>query len=356
MTNIQKISEALPSEKDCAMISSDINRRYFSGMKSSAGIVLIFKSAAYLLIDFRYYEKACATVYSCEVIELKSRVKQITELMKKHGADNILIEADTVTVAELDAMQRELSEFSIDSSGALSRKISELRSVKSNEELKKMQAAQDIADAAFDYVTENVIAEGVSERELALELDSFMLRMGAEAISFETIALCGENTSLPHGVPSERRIQRGEFVLMDYGAVCEGYHSDMTRTVCVGQPSDEMREVYGIVLEAQKRCLENAKSGISCKQLDAIARNFITEKGFGDNFGHGLGHSVGLEIHESPAANTRDETILRENMIMTVEPGIYLPKKFGIRIEDCICITASGYNNFVHSPKNLVIL
>lgn len=356
MTNIEKLKAAMPEENYCALITSDVNRRYFSGMKSSAGTVLVFPEGAYLLIDFRYYEKASSLVSACEVILQKKYYEQINDLLKKHKTDKVYIEADTMTVAELNAHKEKLENVQIESGGFLSKAVGKLRSVKTADELEKMQKAQDIAEEALDYVMQNVIKEGASELEVGRALDFYMLSHGAECVSFDTIALSGANTSLPHGVPSDKRIKKGEFVLMDFGAVYEGYHSDMTRTVCVGEPSAEMKEIYGIVLEAQQRCLDFVKAGVVCRELDACARDFIAEKGFGENFGHGLGHSVGLEIHESPAANTRDTTVLEGNMIMTVEPGIYLPGKFGVRIEDCISVTKDGYNNFAHSPKNLIIL
>lgn len=356
MNNIKKLRSEMPQENYCALITSDINRRYFCGMKSSAGAVLVFPDAAYLLIDFRYFEKAKEKVTVCEVVRSVKFYDQLSDLLQKHGTEKIYIEADTMTVSELSTYKEKLSGYEINSTSFLSKAITKLRSVKTPSELEKMQKAQDIAEAALENALANVIKEGATELEVARALDFYMLSHGAEEISFETIALSGKNTSVPHGVPSDKKIQKGEFVLMDFGAVFDGYHSDMTRTVCVGEPTAEMREIYDITLEAQKRCLDMLKSGIVCKDLDACARDYIAEKGYGEAFGHGLGHSVGLEIHESPAANTRDTTILTENTVMTIEPGIYLPQKFGVRIEDCVFVTKNGYTNFAHSPKNLLIL
>ncbi|MGN1136575.1 MAG: M24 family metallopeptidase [Oscillospiraceae bacterium] len=356
MNNIEKFRSEMPQENYCALITSDINRRYFCGMKSSAGAVLVFPDAAYLLIDFRYFEKAKEKVTVCEVVRSVRFYDRLSDLLKKHGSEKIYIEADTMTVSELYTYKEKLSDYDINSTGFLSKAINKLRSVKTPSELEKMQKAQDIAEAALENALANVIKEGATELEVARALDFYMLSHGAEEISFETIALSGKNTSVPHGVPSDKKIQKGEFVLMDFGAVFDGYHSDMTRTVCVGEPTAEMREIYDITLEAQKCCLDMLRPDIVCKDLDACARDFITEKGYGEAFGHGLGHSVGLEIHESPAANTRDTTVLTENMVMTVEPGIYLPEKFGVRIEDCVFVTKNGYTNFAHSPKNLIIL
>lgn len=356
MNNIEKLRTKLPDENYCALITSDINRRYFCKMKSSAGVIAVFPDAAYLIIDFRYFEKASAVVTDCEVILQKKLYEQLNDLLKKHKTDKIYIEADTMTVSELLTYKERLSDFSFDTTELLSKDISSLRAKKTADELLKMQKAQNIAEEALQNALDNVIKAGATELEVARALDFYMLSHGAEEISFETIALSGKNTSVPHGVPSDKKIERGEFLLMDFGAVYEGYHSDMTRTVCIGEPSAEMREIYNITLEAQKKCLDFVKAGVVCKELDAVARDHISEKGYKDAFGHGLGHSVGLEIHESPAANTRDTTVLEENMVMTIEPGIYLPEKFGVRIEDCIYITKNGYTNLAHSPKNLIIL
>lgn len=354
MTRIERLQSSIPADA-CAMITSDVNRRYFTGMKSSAGVVLVFPDYACLLIDFRYYEKASETVTDCEVIRMERMFGQISELVKAHRAERLMIESETMTVAELDRLCDNIGGVQINSSGELSGIISEMRMIKSEEEIELIIKAQRIAEKAFDNAL-NFIKEGVTEREIALCLNDYMLRNGAEDLSFDTIALCGSNTSMPHGVPTDKPLKSGELILMDFGAVYEGYHSDMTRTVSLGEPSEEAERVYSIVLEAQNRCLAAAKEGLSCKRLDQIARDFIAANGYGDNFGHGLGHSVGMEIHESPAANTRDETILRENMIMTVEPGIYLPGKFGVRIEDFVAIKQNSAFNLTNAPKNLIKL
>ena len=345
----------MPQENYCALIPSDINRRYFCGMKSSAGAVLVFPDAAYLLIDFRYFEKAKEKVTDCEVVRSVKLYSQLADLLKKHGTEKVYIEAETMTVAELSVYAEKLDGFKIDSTSFLSDAITKLRSVKTAEELEKMQKAQDIAEAALDNALKNVIKEGATELEVARSLDFYMLSHGAEAISFDTIALAGKNTSVPHGVPSDKKIQKGEFVLMDFGAVFDGYHSDMTRTVCVGEPTAEMREIYEITLEAQQRCLDFVKAGVVCKELDACARDYITEKGYGEAFGHGLGHSVGLEIHEQPGLHMKaGEQTLKVGQIVTVEPGIYIEGEYGCRIEDMVLVTKGGKRNLTNCPKELI--
>lgn len=363
MTRIQTLQSKLP-EDSCAVISSDINRRYFTGMKSSAGTLIVFPKAAYLLIDFRYIEKAKDTVKDCEVEETKKLFIQLYELIVKHKAERVWIESNTMTISEFDRLKAGIINASVKSAGAepqfnssddLSIIIRNMRSIKSKEEISLMIKAQRIAEAALEN-TLNFIREGVTEKEIALYLNDCMLRNGAEDLSFETIALCGASTSMPHGVPSDKPLKAGEPILMDFGAVFEGYHSDMTRTVVLGEPDSEFEKIYFIVLEAQQRALSCLRSGITGKELDSAARSFIAKSGYGEYFGHGLGHSVGMEIHEYPNANTSSDAVLTENCIITVEPGIYIPKKFGVRIEDFAVVKANGCENLTLSPKNLIKL
>lgn len=339
---------------DCAVITDDINRRYFTGMKSSAGTLVVFQDKAYLIIDFRYIEKARKTVKSCEVLLQTKLFEQINELIQKHGAKIVSIESDRITVSQLADFTEKIN-CEIDSSGALSEVIGEIRVCKRNEEIANIIAAQRIAEKGFEHMLD-FIRVGRTEREIALELDFFMLKNGAEALSFDTIALSGKNTSLPHGVPSDKKVESGDFVLMDYGAVVDGWHSDMTRTVCVGQPDDEMRKVYDVVLNAQLAALSAVKAGISGRELDKIARDIISNGGYGEYFGHSLGHGVGMEIHEAPTASPTCNNILESDMIVTVEPGIYLPDKFGVRIEDFVIIRENGCENMTEAPKELIIL
>lgn len=353
MNNIQKLH--LPEEADCGLITSDINRRYFTGMKSSAGIIMVFRNAAYLIIDFRYIEKARNTVSSCEVIQQDDVIEQMSALMKKHNAKSIAVEWADMTLERMAFFEEKFPEFEFIKNNKLSEEILNLRTVKTDDEIEKIRSAQKIAEKAFDEVL-NFIKPDVTEREISLFLDQYMLRNGAEKISFETIALTGKNTSMPHGVPSDSRVKKGDFVLMDFGAVYEGWHSDMTRTVCVGNPSEEMEKVYNIVLNAQLKALDAVRAGITGGQLDNAARNVIKAAGYGDAFGHSLGHGVGMEIHEAPAAHSKSETVLEKNMVVTVEPGIYLPDKFGVRIEDFVVVYENSCENLTKCPKNIIIL
>ena len=310
MNKFERLFAVLPDEIDAAIITSDVNRRYFSGMKSSAGTVVAFRDKAYLIIDFRYIEAATKKVKDAQVILQGKLFDQINELLKKHGAKTAAIESDTMTVSMLNMYKERITAAEIVSSSALSDAIGELRIVKTQDEIDKMIKAQRIAEAAFENVL-NFIKPGVTEKEIGLCLDYYMLKNGAEALSFDTIAITGANTSLPHGVPGDNVVKEGSFVLMDYGATYDGYHSDMTRTVCVGKPTEKMEQVYNIVLDAQLKTIAAIKEGITGHDADKVARDVITAAGYGEMFGHSLGHGVGMEIHEAPTAAPSSTRVLK---------------------------------------------
>lgn len=355
MNKFERLFAVLPDEIDAAIITSDVNRRYFSGMKSSAGTVVAFRDKAYLIIDFRYIEAATKKVKDAQVILQGKLFDQINELLKKHGAKTAAIESDTMTVSMLNMYKERITAAEIVSSSALSDAIGELRIVKTQDEIDKMIKAQRIAEAAFENVL-NFIKLGVTEKEIGLCLDYYMLKNGAEALSFDTIAITGANTSLPHGVPGDNVVKEGSFVLMDYGATYDGYHSDMTRTVCVGKPTEKMEQVYNIVLDAQLKTIAAIKEGITGHDADKVARDVITAAGYGEMFGHSLGHGVGMEIHEAPTAAPSSTRVLKENMIVTVEPGIYIPGEFGVRIEDFVIVKKDGCENMTLAKKSLISL
>ena len=354
MTRFDRLFEIFGGA-DCVLITSDINRRYFTGMKSSAGVVLAFPEKAYLLIDFRYIEKARATVKDAEVIELKKLYPQLNELLKKHGAESMAIESETMTVKELNAYEHFFTDLTFVSNDSLSNAIATLRASKDSDEIACIRRAQEIAERALEELM-GFIKVGVTEREIALELNRLMFAFGAEDLSFDTIVLSGANTSMPHGVPSDKKVESGDFVLMDFGAVFNGYHSDMTRTVCVGEPTEEMRKVYDTVLEAQLAGIEAARAGILGSDLDKVSRDIIEKAGYGACFGHSLGHGVGMEIHEKPNASPNYKLPLNEGAVVTVEPGIYIAGKFGVRIEDFVILTENGCENLTKSAKNLITL
>lgn len=353
-----KLWELLPEQIDGALITSDLNRRYFTGMPSSAGTVLSLRGGvSYLIIDFRYIERARNVVRVCEVLEQKDLFLQLKNLCEKHHIKTLAVEAMTMTLHSCRRLRDALKGVvELDESDALSRRIYDCRTVKMPEEIDKIRAAQRIAEKAFADILE-YIRPGRTEWEIMLRLNDAMLKHGSDGESFPTIALAGAHTSMPHGVPQKDRVvKEGDFVLMDYGATCDGYHSDMTRTVCVGKPSEKQRAVYDVVLRAQLACIEAAKPGLQGAEMDKIARDIITEAGYGEAFGHSLGHGVGLEIHEYPLAAPSYKNKLEAGNIITVEPGIYLAGEFGVRIEDFLAITEEGCENLTLAKKELIIL
>ena len=342
-------------ESDAAIIKSHSNRFYMTGFESSAGAVLITKDASYLLIDFRYVEKAKQVVKSCEVLLSSKENEEICELCKKHNITTVLVETKHTSISALAALKGALGDIGISESDGLDRKLLDMRSVKSREELEFIKKAQKITDDTFSYILERISA-GRTEIEVMLDMEFFMRKLGSEGIAFDFIVVSGKNSSLPHGVPGDKRIEKGDFITMDFGARVGGYRSDMTRTVAVGFVDERQNEVYNTVLKAQEESIKAIKAGVVCRDIDKIARDIIYSSGFEGCFGHGLGHSVGIDIHENPAFNMRCDTILKEGAVMTVEPGIYLENNFGVRIEDMVYTTADGCENLTASQKQLIVL
>ncbi len=351
---ISKLQEALTANQ-AALLFNEYNRIYFSGFSSSAGTIVITKSKAFFLIDFRYYEKAKNTVKNMEVVLCERLYKQIGDILESQKIKTVFLETESISVAKYGALKQSFPLVEISDSPFVENFIKEQRSIKDKKELNSIKKAQEITDKTFSYILER-LEVGRTEKEIALEMEFFMRKNGADGIAFDIIAISGKNTSLPHGVPTDKKIEKGDFFTMDFGARFGGYCSDMTRTVAVGGVNEKQKFVYDTVLKAQTKALESIKAGVVCKDIDAIARNLIYDSGFEGCFGHGLGHSVGLEIHESPAFNTRDETILKSGTVITVEPGIYLENEFGVRIEDMVYVTENGIINLTQSPKELIIL
>ena len=357
MNRIKKLSMALPEGADAALITSDVNRRYFTGLGSSAGTLLAFRDAAYFIIDFRYIEVAKATVTGARVMLQEKLTEQLDTLLKKHGAQTVAIETDYLTVGMLEQYRQNLSGYEFLTESTLNDAILSMRSVKEPQELECIQKAQAITDAAFLDILD-FIQPGKTEKEIAAYLEYCMRRRGADGLAFETIAAGGPNSAKPHAVPGDRPLQTGDFFTLDYGASWGGYCSDMTRTVAVGEPTEEMRRVYQTVLEAQCLGIRTAQVGVSCRAVDEAARELIYKAGYEGCFGHSLGHSVGLEIHEMPgfSPSIDPQTLCREGMVITVEPGVYLEGRFGVRIEDMVWFAPDGTKDLTNSPKELIIL
>lgn len=351
---VNKVCSSLSSGEG-ALITSEAGRRYLTGFPSSAGIIFLTPEKGYFLIDFRYIEKAHEVVSSCEVILLEKRYEQLKDLISRHDINTLYVETEQMDVASAKSYSQKLSPVKISDEPLIDRTMNSLRSVKSAEELEYIRQAQAFTDSTFTHILD-FIRVGRTEREIALEMEFFMRKLGSEGVSFDFIVVSGSNSSLPHGVPTDRKTENGDFITMDFGAVVNGYRSDMTRTVAVGAVNEEQKKVYNTVLAAQKAALEAIKEGITGKDADGIARRVISDAGYGKYFGHSLGHSVGLEIHEMPCCSPSDNTALKAGTVMTVEPGIYIPERFGVRIEDMVYVTADGNINLTQSPKELIIL
>jgi len=357
MTHLEKCREALGGMADAMLVRGNENIFYLCGFSFSDGALLILADAAYLLTDGRYVEAARAAVSSDFTVLCPEggATAMLPSLLARHTATSLLLEEDVVTLADYGKLQKALPTVQLVAGG--DGLLKHLRLFKDEAELAAMEEAQRLTDAAFAHILD-FIRPGLREIDVALELELFMRKNGSSGVAFDTIAVSGTASSLPHGVPRDIPLQRG-FLTMDFGARVNGYCADMTRTVVLGGADDEMERLYHTVLAAQSAALSHAACGISCRALDAVARGVIEEAGYHGAFSHSLGHGVGLYIHEAPSLSPRaPETLLLERgMVVTVEPGIYLAGRYGCRIEDMIAVTHDGHiHNFTKSPKDMIVL
>jgi Xaa-Pro aminopeptidase len=346
----QKLAE---NNLDAAFIYSKENRRYISGFTGSTGYVIATAKQAYFVTDFRYRDQAQLQCKGFEVvIHGSSLLDQLKETILNTGIKNIAIEEGFMTVAFYDNIKSKLENIEL---LPLKGIMDELRLFKDADEIANIAKAASIADAAFAHIID-YIKPGMTEIEVAVELEYFCKKQGATEMSFDSIVASGVRSSLPHGVFSEKVINNGEFLTLDFGCVYNGYCSDMTRTVFVGKADEKQKKIYNTVLEAQQKALEQIMPGKLGKEVDKIARDIITEAGFGENFGHGLGHGVGLAVHEEPRLSPLGERVLEANMVVTDEPGIYIAEYGGVRIEDLVLVTEQGNRVLSKSPKQLIEL
>lgn len=355
MNEVVSVLKSNLSNDEALIVESIPNRFYITGFDSSDGFVYISNNRAVFLIDSRYVEKAQKTVKSCEVVLSVLPLDELKDLLLKDGVKTVYIETESISLDVFKKYKDAFCNIVVSSEDKFDAILKDLRSVKSEKELSLIKKAQKLTDETFNYIL-NRISIGRTEKEIMLDMEFFMRKNGADAVAFDFIVVSGKNSSLPHGVPTDKKIEKGDFLTMDFGATVDGYRSDMTRTVAVGCVSDEQKKVYDIVFNAQQKAIDKIKSGMVCKDIDSVAREYISKNGYKENFGHGLGHSVGIEIHERPNFNTRCDTVLKPGTVMTVEPGIYLPDKFGVRIEDMVYVTDDGCINLTKSPKNLLII
>ncbi len=356
MNHISEIQEKMAQlGLDALLITDEKNQRYACGFPFTDGAIVVGRRGAWLITDGRYIEAASELAQGVETVlfdrEHGGLMDKIRESLKSAGGETVGAEEKSLSYGDYLDYQKELGCTLTPASGI----FTSLRASKDKEELLCMIEAQRIAEKALEEVL-GIIHPGMTERELAAELTYRMLLHGGEGNSFDPIAVSGPNTSMPHGVPGDRPIMKGDFVTMDFGCIKHGYCSDMTRTVAVKEASDEMRNIYGIVLRAQLEGIRAARSGIPGCEIDAAARQVITDAGYGDYFSHGFGHSLGLLIHETPNLNGGGKTLMPEGAVCSAEPGIYLPGKFGVRIEDVMILRPWGAEVITKAPKELVIL
>ena len=352
MTRIEKIRSRL-GELDALLLTDDISIRYASGFHITDGAALITKKGAFFVTDSRYIEAAQSAVKDMDIL-CTSHEKNLRAILAELIAD-----AGNTIGAEQTRLSHDAWLSMEESFGVTFRPaaeiLAELRASKDEDEAEDMTAAQRIAEKALDEIL-GVIRPGMTEKEVAAELVYRMYRHGGEANSFDPIVVTGAKTSLPHGVPGDKVIADGDFLTMDFGTMYNGYCSDMTRTVAVGHATQEMKDVYAIVLEAQLAGIAAAKPGVTGQAIDGAARKVIADAGYGQYFGHGFGHSLGLEIHEAPNANPTNDKPMPEGAAISAEPGIYIPGKFGVRIEDVLWLHDGGAQVITKAPKNLIVL
>lgn len=349
--NLQEILK----DNEAFWISSGSNRFYLTGFNSSAGTVLVTRTKAVFFIDFRYFEKAKQTVNSCEVVLFDKGDKGIFEFCKEENIKTIFVETSNTSINQHKYLNNLFEGIEISDDNILDTSLNKMRAVKSEKELSFIREAQSLTEQTFDYILPR-ISVGKTEREIMLDMEFFMRGLGASGVAFDFIVVSGKNSSLPHGVPTEKKIENGDFITMDFGAIVNGYCSDMTRTVAIGSVTDEQKLVYNTTLKAQLSAIENIKSGAICGDIDKIARDIIYNAGYKGCFGHALGHSVGIDVHESPNLSPNNSAVLEVGNVVTVEPGIYIENKFGVRIEDMVYVTENGCINLTKTPKELIIL
>lgn len=339
---------------DAMLLTSEANCYYATGFMGE-GIALVTRRGSWYFTDSRYTEAADKAIGNAAVIREVSREKPfsalINEALEEAGAEKAGFEDQRMTVAE-HAVYSEKLHCTLTPASSL---MTELRGSKDEEELSCMTAAQRIAEGALEQILKE-IRPGMTEKEIAARLNYLMVSAGAEKTSFDTIVASGPNGSMPHAVPGMRKVREGDFITMDFGCVYKGYCSDMTRTVALGRPSDEMRNVYDIVLQAQLAGITAAKAGVTGAAIDGAARKVIQDAGYGAYFGHSFGHSLGIDIHEAPNAAPGNDKPMPDGAVISAEPGIYLPGKFGVRIEDVMILRPDGAQVITKAPKALLVL
>lgn len=342
---IEKLRNII-DDNTAVFISGYPNIFYYSGFTSEDAYLVISHDKAVIITDSRYTVQASIQAPYFVLEDISQGISNIL----KDFPENIWYEEDNITVGEFNKITAVDKNFIPKQT-----EISQFRKFKDKSEIDKIRQAEKLGDLAFAHILD-FIKVGMTEREIALELEYFMKKQGASGLSFDTIAASGVRSCMPHGIATDKIIEKGDFLTLDFGCIFEGYCSDMTRTIAIGNVSEKQKEIYDIVLKAQTAALSQIETGKKCCDIDKIARDIIKDAGYDKYFGHGLGHSVGIEIHESPSLSPRCDALIAEGNTLTVEPGIYIPDLFGVRIEDLVVINNGKCENLTSSPKELIIL
>lgn len=348
--SIKKFIEEL--NLDAVYVTHIPNIRYISGFSGSSAYVIITRSKNIFITDFRYKEQSHLQVKDFEIIVKAASAEEVRNVFENEGLKNIGFESNHITVHQFDDLKSSSKETKFT---ALGDRIERLTMIKTQDEIAKIQKAVDISDMVFTKLLE-IIKPGIKEMDVSAEISYWHKKFGACKDSFDPIVASGWRGSLPHGMASEKIIENGEMVTLDFGCVYDGFCSDITRTISIGKPSGEMKKVYDVVCRSQQMAIDAAKAGMTTKELDQVARKYINECGYEGKFGHGLGHGLGIEVHEMPGVSQKTDIILQKDSVVTIEPGIYLDGIGGVRIEDDILISEKGCYVFNKAPKELIVL
>lgn len=353
MQRVKNVQSALSNHGiDALLVTNMYNVRYLASFTGSTGLVFITQDEAYFVTDFRYTDQAAEEAKGFEIVKNTGSIyEEVAKIAAKEKIEKIGFESENISFSTFETINRMIHSELVPVKGI----VEKLREVKTDDEILLIKQAIEITEKAYDYIL-GFVKPGVTEIQVANELDFYMRKEGAAGVSFDTIVASGVRSAMPHGVASSKKIEEGDMVTIDFGCYYEGYVSDMTRTFAVGDPGEQLKEIYEIVYQANKRVNEVAKAGMTGAELDAVARDYITEHGYGEEFGHTTGHGIGLEVHEGPSLSFRNENKLVVNNIVTNEPGIYVSGLGGVRIEDDLVIKENGNEILMTTPRELIIL
>ena len=349
--SVRKIIES--NHLEGILFTSLENIRYLCGFTGSDGALILTQKEAFFLTDSRYWTQADEEVKGCRIVHYKKKIDDIVSLILEVGVGKIGFESPSLPFSFYRSFREKLGkEVELH---PLEEEINDLRAIKDVQELALIRNSIDLSSKAFLYAAE-ILKVGIREREAAFEMEFFMKKNGAEALGFDIIIASGKRSALPHGKASDKQIEKGDFILIDFGSGFRGYHSDQTRTVVCGKPSSEQEKVYQVVKEAHDKAIEKVRPGIPIGEVDAAARDHIRSAGYGEYFGHGTGHGIGLAVHENPTVNSGNKDLVREGMVFTIEPGIYIPDRGGVRIEDMVLVTSRGAEVLTYLPRDLRVI